>query len=92
VACNFQNGKYKIKLLAEYESLTQQVLLFVESVLQNAKQLQHMHLSWHVRYPSGIQFPPQVFSSICGLTVSIAETILIFSSSRKVTVFCKQCP
>jgi hypothetical protein len=40
VAYNFQIGNNKIKLLAEYESVTQEVLLPVESILQNAKQLQ----------------------------------------------------
>jgi hypothetical protein len=35
----------------EYESVTQKkVLLLVESILQNAKQLRHALLSWHVRY------------------------------------------
>jgi hypothetical protein len=32
----------------KYESVTQNVLLFIETILQNAKQLQHAHLSWHV--------------------------------------------
>jgi hypothetical protein len=32
----------------EYESVTQKVLLLIESMQQNAKQLQHAHLSWHV--------------------------------------------
>jgi hypothetical protein len=29
----------------EYESLTQKVFLYLESMLQNAKQLRHSHLS-----------------------------------------------
>jgi hypothetical protein len=37
VAYNFQTGKNKIKLLTEYESVTQKVLLPVESTLHNAK-------------------------------------------------------
>jgi hypothetical protein len=43
-----------MKLLTEYESETQEVLLLVYSVLQNTKQLQHARLSWHVRCPSGV--------------------------------------
>jgi serine/threonine protein kinase len=54
---NFKTGNNNIKLLTEYESVIQKVLLPIESVLQNAKQLQHARLSWHVRCPSGIQFP-----------------------------------
>jgi hypothetical protein len=52
VAHNFQTGKNKIKLLTEYESVTQKVLFSVELILQNVKQLQHAHLSWHVRCPN----------------------------------------
>jgi hypothetical protein len=40
VAYNFQTGKNK--LLVEYESVTEKVLLPAESVLQNAKQLQKL--------------------------------------------------
>jgi hypothetical protein len=36
-----------MKLLTKYESVTQKVLLRIESMLQNAKQLQHARLSWH---------------------------------------------
>jgi hypothetical protein len=72
VAYNFQTRNNKIKLLTEYESVTQKVLIPLKSILQNAKQLQHARLSWHVRCPSGV-------------TVSIAATILSFSSSREVT-------
>jgi hypothetical protein len=39
VAYNFQTGKNKIKLLTEYESVTQKVLISLESLLQTAKQL-----------------------------------------------------
>jgi hypothetical protein len=37
VAYNFQIGNNKINLLKEYESVTQKVLLPVESTLENAK-------------------------------------------------------
>jgi hypothetical protein len=30
----------------EYENITQKVLLLIESILENAKQLQHARLSW----------------------------------------------
>jgi hypothetical protein len=60
MTCNFQIGSNKTKLLTEYESVTQNVLLFIEPMLQNAKQLQHALLSWHVRCPSGFSFPPSV--------------------------------
>jgi hypothetical protein len=36
----------------EYECVTQKVLLLIESILQNAKQLQHARLSWYVKCPS----------------------------------------
>jgi hypothetical protein len=48
MAYNFQIGCNKIKLLTEYVSVTQKVLLLIESMLQNAKQLQHARLFWHV--------------------------------------------
>jgi hypothetical protein len=35
----FQIGESKIKLLTEYENVTQRVLLPIDSMLQNAKQL-----------------------------------------------------
>jgi hypothetical protein len=47
VAHDFQTGNNKIKLLMEYEGVTQKVSLPLESILQNAKQLQHARLSWH---------------------------------------------
>jgi hypothetical protein len=34
-----------MELLTEYESVTQEVLLSIESMLQNAKRLQHTPLS-----------------------------------------------
>jgi hypothetical protein len=61
MAYSFQIGKNGIKLLMEYENVTQKVLLFIESIPQNAKQLQHARLSWHVRCPSGIQFPSKCY-------------------------------
>jgi hypothetical protein len=39
----------KVKLLTEYESVTEEVLLSIEAILQNAKQLLHARISWHVR-------------------------------------------
>jgi hypothetical protein len=45
VAYNFQTGYDKIKLFKEYESVLKKVLLRIESILQNAKQLQHAPLS-----------------------------------------------
>lgn len=37
---NFQTEK--IKQLTDYESVTQKILLLIESILQNVKQYQHM--------------------------------------------------
>jgi hypothetical protein len=48
MAYKFQMENNKIKLLMEYESATQKVLLSVESILQNAKRLQRAHISCHV--------------------------------------------
>jgi hypothetical protein len=45
MAYTIQTERNKIELLTEYESVTQQVLLFIESMLRNAKQLQYTHLS-----------------------------------------------
>jgi hypothetical protein len=45
VAYNFKVGKIKIELLTKYENITQKVLLSLESMLQNAKQLQRARLS-----------------------------------------------
>jgi hypothetical protein len=39
MAHNFQTGENKIKLLTEYESVTQKVLLILELDVQNGKQL-----------------------------------------------------
>jgi hypothetical protein len=44
MAYNFQIGSNKIKLLKDYESVTQNVLLCIESMLENAKLLQHLRL------------------------------------------------
>jgi hypothetical protein len=38
VAYNFKTRRNKIQLLAEYENVTQKVLLFVEAALQYVKQ------------------------------------------------------
>jgi hypothetical protein len=45
VVYNFKTGNREIKLLMEYENITQNVLLLIESMLQNAKQLQLASLS-----------------------------------------------
>jgi hypothetical protein len=45
-----------MKLLVKYESVTQIVLLSVESILQDAKQLQHARLSFQAIF----SFPPSV--------------------------------
>jgi hypothetical protein len=42
------------KIYMEYESVSQKVLLITESMLQNANQLSHAHLSSHVSSVSGI--------------------------------------
>jgi hypothetical protein len=42
VAYNFQPGNNKVKLLAEFESVTQKVVLRIESVLENGKQHQRL--------------------------------------------------
>jgi hypothetical protein len=50
-SCNtpdYYTELYKTKLLTEYESVTQKVSLPVESILQNAKQLQHERLPYSV--------------------------------------------
>jgi hypothetical protein len=39
----------------EYENVIRKVLLLIESILQNAKQLQYARLSWHVRCPCVFQ-------------------------------------
>jgi hypothetical protein len=41
----------------EYESVTKIVFLFIESMPQNAKQLEHVHLSQYVRFQSGTHLP-----------------------------------
>jgi hypothetical protein len=50
MAYNFQTGNNKIKLLTEYENVTQEVLLLIELILLNAKQRQHARTSWHLRF------------------------------------------
>jgi hypothetical protein len=44
VDCNLKTGGNKMKLLTEYESVTQKVLLLLEPTLQSAKQLQRERL------------------------------------------------
>jgi hypothetical protein len=53
VTNNFQIGKKKT--VHGYENVTQNVLLLIESILNNAKQLQDAHLRRRVRCPSGVQ-------------------------------------
>jgi hypothetical protein len=38
----------RTKLFTEFESVTQKALFSIESVLQNAKQLQQLRLLWHI--------------------------------------------
>jgi hypothetical protein len=42
---NFQIEENKTKVLVEYENVIQKVLLLIESIMQNPKQLQHARLS-----------------------------------------------
>jgi hypothetical protein len=72
MANNFQTGKNKIKLLTEYESVTQKVLSPVEPILQNAQQLQKVACKMSKWYSISLQ----MFSSIYGVTFSIAATTL----------------
>jgi hypothetical protein len=60
---NFHIEYNTVKLLREYESVTQTVFLNIEVILQNVKQLQNARLSCHVRCPSGIQFPSMYIST-----------------------------
>jgi hypothetical protein len=85
MAYNFQTGSNRIKLLMEYECVTQLISLCIEPILQNATQLQHARLSWHVRCPSDDQFPSKCSPAFAVLTVSIAATLISFTSSREVT-------
>jgi hypothetical protein len=50
VVYNFQIENKETKLLMHYESITQKVLLVIEPILQNAKQLQRARLSWRVMF------------------------------------------
>jgi hypothetical protein len=68
VTYNFQIEDNKIKLFMEYENITQKVLLSIESMLQNAKQLQHCapfmappHGA-HILEFLGMHFPGRWFS------------------------------
>jgi hypothetical protein len=45
VAYNSQTENSNLKLFMEYESVTQEVLLFIETILQNAKQFQRARFS-----------------------------------------------
>jgi hypothetical protein len=54
MAYNFQTGINKIKLFAEYESVTHKS--FIRIIITNAKQFQHERFSWNLRCPRGVQF------------------------------------
>jgi hypothetical protein len=56
---NFEIGSNKIKLLTEYGSVTQNVSLLIESILQNAKQLQRARLSWHMMFENYRPWKPR---------------------------------
>jgi hypothetical protein len=58
-AYNFQVRNNKIKLLTEYENVTQKALLLLESIKQNAKQFQYALLSWHIRFQNYRSRTPQ---------------------------------
>jgi hypothetical protein len=67
VAYNFQAGNDKIKLLTEYERVTQNVLLAVELILHNAKQLRHAQFYFDI---SGLKIighgnPDNNLESLC---------------------------
>jgi hypothetical protein len=49
----------------EYENITQKILYLIEFILQNAKQLQQVRLSWHIRCPSFLDMI-LVFSLLSG--------------------------
>jgi hypothetical protein len=55
--CNFQVGNNRIKLLMEYESITQKLLLPIQLILQNAKQVQPAHLPQHIQLTSSTCAP-----------------------------------
>jgi hypothetical protein len=67
VACNSQTESNKVKLLTEYESVIQNVLLPIELIFQNAKQLQHARPSWHIRGLKiiGHKTPDNNLESLC---------------------------
>jgi hypothetical protein len=44
-------------MLTEYKITIQTVLLFIDIMVYNSKQLQHARLSLHARCPSVIRFP-----------------------------------
>jgi hypothetical protein len=50
VTYTFQTENNKIKLLTEYENVTQEVLLPIELMLQISKQFQHARISWHIKF------------------------------------------
>jgi hypothetical protein len=46
LAYNFHTWNDKINLLTKYENVVRKVVLPIESILQNARQLEHARLSW----------------------------------------------
>lgn len=83
MAYDFQTGH---KTLYGTCNCYSKVLLFIESMLQNVKQLKHARLSCHVRCPSGIHVPSESSPAFAVLSVSIAVTILNFNSSVEVSL------
>jgi hypothetical protein len=79
VAYKFQTRNNKVKLLMEYESVTQEVLLPENQYcgMLNNFIMCAFHGTQDFRT---VLNSLQVFFSICGVTVSIAATILSFSS------------
>jgi hypothetical protein len=68
-----------MKLLTEYENVTQSVLLFLESLLYNAKQLQHARLSWHGNPNSNLESHFNLGYSLC----SLIEMIILYRTVRR---------
>jgi hypothetical protein len=59
VAYNVQSRNNKIKLLTQYENVTQKVLLFIDQMLQNAKQLQRaqFYFTGHGNQDNNLESP-----------------------------------
>jgi hypothetical protein len=59
----------------EYENVTQKVLLSVESLLQNTRQLQHASPPLHVRCPGGISFLSKWSPAFAVLTLLVLASV-----------------